>query len=99
MYRDDIKMKNNWKPKTGSEDIRWRYWDGIYFRKMYHANNELRKTSNDGGNRTTKSRNNQNIWKEGNLQLLSSGHYQTSGDEKKKERKNNTSENEKITRN
>ena len=54
---------------------------------MCHANNEKRKTTNDGRNRTIKSRKNQNTRTKGNLQVLGntgSGPHQTSGDERKK---------------
>ena len=44
----------------------------------YHANNEKRKTANDGRNRTTKSRKNQNARRNGNLQIIGNtgrGHH------------------------
>ena len=75
--------------------------DGIWQRKMYHANNEKQKTTNDERNKTTKSRKNQNIQREGNIQMLGnigSGHHQISGDERKNF-KRIPQENEKITRN
>ena len=66
--------------------------DEIWQRKMYHANNEKRKTTNERWNRTTKPRKNQNARKKGNLQIprdIESGRHQTRGDEKNL--KNNTS--------
>ena len=54
---------------------------------MCHANNEKRKTILDGRNRFTKSKQNQNAPRKGNLQIpwnTGSGHHQTSGDERKK---------------
>ena len=53
---------------------------------MCHGDNEKRKTSNDGSNRTTKSRKNQIARRNGNLHVLEnagSGHNQTCGDERK----------------
>ena len=61
---------------------------------MCHANNEKRKTTNAGRNRTTKLRKNQNAWRKGNLQVLGnigSGHHQTSQDERKKKSKKSIS--------
>ena len=55
---------------TGSEDIQSGYWDGIWQRKMYHANNEKQKMTNDRRNRTTKSIEYQNTLRKGNLQVL-----------------------------
>ena len=57
---------------------------------MCHAYHEKRKTTNDEGNGTTKSRKNQNAPRKGNLQILGnigSGHNQTSRDERKKLKK------------
>ena len=53
---------------------------------MCHANNEKWKKTNNGRNRTTKSGKNQNDQRKGNLQVIGnigSGHYRTSGDERK----------------
>ena len=61
------------------------YKDGNWHRKMWHANNEKRKMTNDGRNRTTKSRKNQNAWRKVILQVLGnigSEHCQTGGDER-----------------
>ena len=76
--------------------------DGIWHRKMCHANKEQRKTINDGRNRTTKSRKNQNSQRKVNLQILGdigSGHHQTCGDERKKlnKKKRIPQENKKTT--
>ena len=56
---------------------------------------------NDGRNRTTKSRKNQNAWRKGNSQMIGnsgSGGHQTSGD-KIKDKKRIPPENEKTTQN
>ena len=53
MYMDDIKkFAINEK---GSEIIQSGYWDRILHRKICRANNEKRKTPNDGKNRTITS--------------------------------------------
>ena len=68
---------------------------------MRHANYEKQETIYDGGNRTTKSRQNQNAHGKENLQILGnvgSGHHQTSGDERKNS-KRISQEKEKTTRN
>ena len=73
------KLKRIRNSNTGSEDIQSWYKDGILHRKMCHANNEQRKTTNDGRNRTTESGKNQNAQRKGNLQILGnigSGHHQ-----------------------
>ena len=68
---------------------------------MRHVHNEKWKKTNNGRNRTAKSRKNQNTWRKGKLQLLGnigSEHHQTSEDERKnKKRIAQTSE--KISRN
>ena len=38
--------------------------------QMFHVNNQKWKTTNDGRNRTIKSRKNQNARRKGNLQIL-----------------------------
>ena len=79
-------MKRIEKSNTGCEDIKSRYADGIWHRKMCHRNNETRKTKNDGRNRTTKSRKNQNTWREKNLYILKNIEiwlHLTSGDERR----------------
>ena len=46
--------------------------------KLCYANDEKRKTTAGGRNRTTKSRKNRNTWKKGNIQVLGnigSGYY------------------------
>ena len=53
---------------------------------MFHANNENQKKTNDGRNRTTKSRKKQKGQKDENLQILGnigSRLYQKSGDKRK----------------
>ena len=80
MYMDDkienLKIGN---PHTDSEDIQWRYRDGIG-QKICHVNNEKWTTINDGRNRITKSRKYENARR--------SRHHQTSRDERKKIKKN-----------
>ena len=52
---------------------------------MCHAYNEKQKTANDGRNRTTKSRQNQNAQRKGNFKIsrnIESRHHQTCGDER-----------------
>ena len=61
---------------TGSETIQLRHRD-----RMSYANNEKREMTNDGRNRTSKSRKNKNSQRKGNLQILGNigiGHQQTS---------------------
>ena len=86
---DDIKLfaKRFGNHNTGCDNTQSGYRDGIWHRKMRHANNEKWETIHDGKNRTTKSRKSQSAWRKENLQTLrniGSGHYQTSGDERKK---------------
>ena len=59
-------------------------------RKMYQADNKKQKTRNDGRNKSTKSRKNQNARREGNLQILGNirrRHPQTSRNERKEKKK------------
>ena len=59
------------------------YWNRIWHRKMSVAIKKKRETTNNRGNRTAKSRKNQNARRKVNLQVLGnfgSGHHQTSGD-------------------
>ena len=70
---------------TGSENIQSRYRDGIWHRKMCHANNEKQKMTCDRGNKTTKWRKNLNPRRNGNLQILAntgSGNHEICGDER-----------------
>ena len=65
MYMDDIKLfgKNEKELETLVLAVRMYsqgYRDIIWHRKMRHAYNEKRETTNDGWNRTTKPRKNQN---------------------------------------
>ena len=64
------KWKRTGNPNTDSKNIQWRYRDLIWQRKMYHANNKKRKTTNDGWNWTTTSRRNQRAQRKRNLQIL-----------------------------
>ena len=78
-----------------SDDIRIAF--GI--KEMWHANNEKGKTINDGRNRTTKSRKNQNTWRKGNLQILGNierGHHQICGNERKNLKKEYHSKTRKL---
>ena len=86
MSNSSPRIKKDGNPSTGSKNLQSGYKDGIWHRKMYHANNENQKTSTGRKNRTTKSRKNQNARRKGNLQVLGNirnGHSQTCGDEKK----------------
>ena len=77
------KWKRSGNPNIGSEDIKWDK-DGIS-RAMRHVNNEKRKTTYDGKNRTTKSTKNQNSRRTRKLQVLWNiwtGHYQICRDER-----------------
>ena len=68
---------------------------------MCHVYNVKRKTTNNGRNRITKSRKNQNVRRKGNLQVLGnirSGHHQTSGDERKKLKKSISGERENYSK-
>ena len=99
MYMDDIKRIRN--PNTGSEDMQWRYRDGIWHRKICHADNKKRETTINGRNRTTKSRKNQNAQRKENLQILGnigSTHHQTRVDIRKNQ-KGISQENKETTRN
>ena len=103
MYMNNIKhcqkWKKKWNPKTDCGNIQSWWKDGIWHRKKCHANNEQRKTTNDGRNRTTKSWPIQNARRKGNLQLLKyirGRHYQTRRNERKKKLKV-SEEKEKIT--
>ena len=54
---------------------------------MCYTPNEKWKKTNNGRNRTRKSRKNKNAWRKGKLQVLGnigSGHHQISGDESKR---------------
>ena len=55
------KGKRIGNPYTDSKNIQSRYRNGIWHRKMHHASNGKREMTHDGRNRTTKSRQNQNI--------------------------------------
>ena len=77
----------------GFEDIQLGYRDGIWYRKMCHANNEKQKTTNGGRNRTTKSRKNRTFAEKEAYKYLGSRHRQISGIERKNE-KNVSQEND-----
>ena len=49
-----VKLKRIGNPNTSSENIQSGYRDGIWHRKICHANNEKRKTTNDRRNRSIK---------------------------------------------
>ena len=79
-------------PSTGSDNIKSGQRDGIWNRKMCHANNENRKTISVGRNGTTKSRKNLNVGGKGILQsvMMEADTIKHAG-WKKKLKKNNTS--------
>ena len=75
--------------------------DGIWRRKMCQANKNKLKATNDGRNRTAKSRKNQNARRKENLKVLGnirSGHRQISGDERKKLKKSISGERENYSK-
>ena len=96
MYVNDNKLfakkkkKKKWK-KTGNsntrrENIQFGHRDGIWHRKMCPTCNEKRPTTPDGRNGTARSRQDQKVRRNGNLQILGhlvSGHHQIRGDERK----------------
>ena len=91
MYSDDINLfaKNEKELETLLQAVRI-YSDGIGMEfgieKYAILIIKRGKTTNDGRNRTTKSRKNQNAWRKGNLQIrgnIGSGRHQTCGDERK----------------
>ena len=68
---------------------------------MSNADNEKGKRTNNGRNKTGKSRKNQNTRRKGNLLVpgnIESGHHQTSGDERKNIKRVSLT-NEKTSRN
>ena len=80
------KWKRIRNPYIGNENIQSGHRDGIWHRKMSHANIEKRETTQDGRNWTTKSRKNLNSRRKRNSQILGnigSSNHQTSGDERK----------------
>ena len=90
MYMDDIELfaknENELETLIQNKNTQSGYRNGIWYRKICHDNNEKRKKINTGRNRTTKSREHQNSWHEGNLPVLrniGSRNHQTSGDENK----------------
>ena len=94
MYMDNIKLFAQ-NEKELETQIQLGYRGGILHKKMCHANNEKQKTANDGRNKTTESRKNQNFRKKKtNLRVfgnIGSGHHQTSGEEGKRFLKKNAS--------
>ncbi len=64
------KIKKELETKTCSQNIQSGHRDGIWHRKMFHANNEKQKMTNDGRNKNSKLRKNQTFWRKGNLQIL-----------------------------
>ena len=54
------KLKRNGNSNTDNANIYSGYRDRIWHGKMCHVNNEKRETTNDGRNRTSKRRKNQN---------------------------------------
>ena len=77
-------MEKNRRPEY--KDIKSAYRNEIWHRKKFHANNEKRKPTNDGINKTKKSKKNQEAQRKGILQVLwiiGRRHDQTSQIEKK----------------
>ena len=90
MYMADIKlfakMEKNWEFDANNKNMQSGYRNGIRHRKMYQADNEKWKKTNNRRNKTTKSRKNQDTWKKWKLQVcgnIGSKHHQKSGDERK----------------
>ena len=82
-------MKKNWKPYTAIDNRQTGHMGGIWYRKVYHDYNEKPRMTNDGRNRTTKSRKYLNARRKSNLQIIENirrGHQQTSKDEKKNQK-------------
>ena len=82
----------NGNPNRGNKDIK----SGCYL-----ASDKKRKITNDGRNRTTIWRKNQNTYSKGNgwvLGNIGSGHHQTSEDERKKHLWKVSQKKEKTTR-
>ena len=108
MYMDDFwkkkkkkkKMNKNWRligtSRIYSLDV------GMEFdRKLCQTHNQKWKKTNNGSNRTNKSRKTRNAWRKGNLQVLwniESGQHQTCEDERKN-KKSVSQMNEKTSRN
>ena len=89
------KLKRIGFSDTNNKNIQPGYWDGIWHRKMWHAHNKKWEKTNNGRNKTAKSRKNQNAWRKGKLQVygnIGNGHHQTNGDLKKWEKISQTNE-------
>ena len=97
MYIDDIKLltrnKKELDSDTSHKNIQQGYTNRIWLRKMCLSHNEKGEKTNNGRNRTTKSRKSQNARRKGNLQVLGdigSRHHQTNGEEEKTKKKEST---------
>ena len=89
------------KKNKGSDDIQLGLRDEIWHRKIYHGNNEKRKTINDERNRITKSRKNKNAQRKEKLEALGnirSEHHQINGGWKKEFKKSMSGERENYTK-
>ena len=64
------KLKVMLNPNTCRENIQSGYRKDILNRNSWHANNERRKTANDGRNRTTKSRQSKTHWEKKDYKYL-----------------------------
>ena len=92
-----LKLKRIGDSNTDSNDIQSGDRNGIWLGEKCHAYNKKQGKTNNGRNRTAKSRPNQNTWRKGNLQVLGnigSGHSQTSGDERINQKKSISDERE-----
>ena len=103
IYMDDTKpfAKNEKELEIliQTKNIQSRYRNGIWRRKRRHACNERWQMTHDGRSRTTKSSNNQNARRKGNLLgVIRSWYYQTSGNKRKKIPKRVSQKSQKITR-
>ena len=71
-------------------NIQPEYRNGIWHRNMYYINNEKRKKTNNGRNRTAKARKNKKTWRKWHQQIdckIRRGHSQISGNEQQKKKK------------
>ena len=83
MTSNCLKAKGNGNANRVSEDIERTYKDGNWQRKRALF---IMKTTNNGRNRTSKSRKIQMSWRKGDLHILwdiGSEHHQTCGEERK----------------
>ena len=75
MYKNEIMLfaekENNWRASdANNKNIQPKCMNGIWHRKVCNNHNEKWKVTNNGRNRTAKSRKNQNFRRKGKLQVL-----------------------------